>query len=140
MAINFKPKILRNARPRSYSYSVQRYSYSYSNSKASPKPQPTFTHDKIDVYPLSIDYVPFSYQITKSPGGTNRQARDQSLRCGYWMRLTMNPMDAVKCDLKGIVSMLTRLIQRTTEGSEDRIEYEYEYRDAEYEYDHGNQL
>ena len=36
--------------------------------------------------------------------------------------------------------MLTRLIQRTTEGSGDRIEYEYEYRDAEYEYDHGNQL
>ncbi|MEY2727586.1 MAG: hypothetical protein RLZZ458_3453, partial [Planctomycetota bacterium] len=34
----------------------------------------------------------------------------------------------------------TRLIQRTTGVSEDRIEYEYEYRDAEYEYDIGNQL
>jgi hypothetical protein len=33
--------------------------------------------------------------------------------------------------------MLTRLIQRTTGVSEDRIEYEYEYeyRVAEYEYD-----
>ncbi|MEY2727087.1 MAG: hypothetical protein RLZZ458_2954 [Planctomycetota bacterium] len=48
------------------------------------------------------------------------------------------PMDAEKGNLKRIVSMLTRLIQRATGVSEDRIEYEY--RDAEYEYDHGNQL
>ena len=41
-----------------------------------------------------------------------------------------------KSDLKRIVSMLTRLIQRTEAVAEDRIEYEYEYeyRDAEYEY------
>jgi four helix bundle protein len=39
-----------------------------------------------------------------------------------------------KSDLKRIVSMLTRLIQRT-ELSEGSIEYEYEYRDAEYEYE-----
>jgi four helix bundle protein len=47
-----------------------------------------------------------------------------------------------KSDLKRIVSMLTRLIQRTNEVSEDRIEYEYEYeyRDAEYEYDPSHQL
>ncbi|MCC6509123.1 MAG: four helix bundle protein [Pirellulaceae bacterium] len=38
-----------------------------------------------------------------------------------------------KSDLKRIVSMLTRLIQRTQTVSEDRIEYEYEYSDAEYE-------
>ena len=40
-----------------------------------------------------------------------------------------------KSDLKRIVSMLTRLIQRTETIAEDRIEYEYEYRDAEYEYE-----
>jgi four helix bundle protein len=40
-----------------------------------------------------------------------------------------------KSDLKRIVSMLTRLIQRTEAVAEDRIEYEYEYRDAEYEYE-----
>ena len=40
-----------------------------------------------------------------------------------------------KSDLKRIVSMLTRLIQRTETVLEDRIEYEYEYRDAEYEYE-----
>ena len=40
-----------------------------------------------------------------------------------------------KSKLKRIGSMLTRLIQRTTNVSEDRIEYEYEYRDAEYEYE-----
>ena len=40
-----------------------------------------------------------------------------------------------KTDLKRIVSMLTRLIQKTNGVSEERIEYEYEYRDAEYEYD-----
>ncbi len=40
-----------------------------------------------------------------------------------------------KSDLKRIVSMLTRLIQRTQTVSEDRIEYEYEYRKAEYEYE-----
>ena len=42
-----------------------------------------------------------------------------------------------KGDLKRIVSMLTRLIQRTTGISEDRIEYDYEYRDAEFEYEAG---
>ena len=40
-----------------------------------------------------------------------------------------------KCDLKRIVSMLTRLIQRTESVAEGSIEYEYEYRDAEYEYE-----
>ena len=42
-----------------------------------------------------------------------------------------------KSDLKRIVSMLTRLIQRTEAALEGRIEYEYEYeyRDAEYEYE-----
>jgi len=39
-----------------------------------------------------------------------------------------------KSNLKRIVSMLTRLIQRTENVSEQSIEYEYEYRDAEYEY------
>ena len=41
-----------------------------------------------------------------------------------------------KADLKRIVSMLTRLIQRTQTVAEDGIEYEYEYRDAEYEYEY----
>ena len=42
-----------------------------------------------------------------------------------------------KSDLKRIVSMLTRLIQRTESVSEGSVEYEYEYeyRDAEYEYE-----
>ncbi len=40
-----------------------------------------------------------------------------------------------KSDLKRIVSMLTRLIQRKQTIAEDAIEYEYEYRDAEYEYE-----
>ena len=40
-----------------------------------------------------------------------------------------------KTNLKRIVSMLTRLIQRTDTVSEGSIEYEYEYRDAEYEYE-----
>jgi four helix bundle protein len=40
-----------------------------------------------------------------------------------------------KTKLKRIVSMLTRLIQRTDSVSENLIEYEYEYRDAEYEYE-----
>jgi four helix bundle protein len=39
-----------------------------------------------------------------------------------------------KSNLKRIVSMLTRLIQRT-ETVAERVEYEYEYRDAEYEYE-----
>jgi hypothetical protein len=38
-----------------------------------------------------------------------------------------------KTNLKRIVSMLTRLIQRTDSVSEGSIEYEY--RDAEYEYE-----
>ena len=40
-----------------------------------------------------------------------------------------------KSDLKRIVSMLTRLIQRTQTVAEGSVEHEYEYRDAEYEYE-----
>ncbi len=42
-----------------------------------------------------------------------------------------------KSDMKRIVSMLTRMIQRTQRVAEGSIEYEYEYeyRDAEYEYE-----
>ena len=40
-----------------------------------------------------------------------------------------------KSTLKRIVSMLTRLIQRTENVAEGSIEYEYEYRKAEYEYE-----
>jgi len=45
-----------------------------------------------------------------------------------------------KSNLKRIVSMLTRLIQRTQSVSEGSIEYEYEYRDAEYEYENTKPL
>ena len=38
-----------------------------------------------------------------------------------------------KSPLRRIVSMLTRLIQRSGRVAQDAIEYEYEYRDAEYE-------
>jgi four helix bundle protein len=38
-----------------------------------------------------------------------------------------------KAQLSRIVSMLTRLIQRTKRVTTDPIEYEYEYRDADYE-------
>ena len=38
-----------------------------------------------------------------------------------------------KSDLRRIVSMLTRLIQRSVRDTQDTIEYEYEYRNAEYE-------
>ena len=38
-----------------------------------------------------------------------------------------------KPQLKRIVSMLTRLVQRTDRVADAPIEYEYEYRDAEYE-------
>ena len=119
-------------------------------------------------------YVAFSYQISKSLCGTNRQARDQWFRAAQSIPLNIaegngkqslkdkkrffeiargsalecaaihdvlrvcNAIDddtncRGKADLKRIVSMLTRLIQRTTGVSEDRIEYEY--RDAEYEYE-----
>ena len=38
-----------------------------------------------------------------------------------------------KTQLRRIVSMPTRLIQRSGRMAQDAIEYEYEYRDAEYE-------
>jgi hypothetical protein len=38
-----------------------------------------------------------------------------------------------KSHLKRMVSMLTRLIQRSESVAPDAIEYEYEYRDADYE-------
>jgi len=136
--------------------------------------EPTFDHERLDVYRLSIEYVGFSYQIAKSLGGANRQARDQWLRAAQSVPLNiaegngkqslkdknrffeiargsalecaaihdvLRVCDAIdgdsnsrgKSDLKRIVSMLTRLIQRTAGLAEDRIEYEY--RKAEYEYE-----
>lgn len=142
---------------------------------------PTFDHERLDVYRQSIAYVAFSYQIARSLGGSNRQARDQWLRAAQSIPLNiaegngkqslkdknrcfeiargsalecaaihnvLRVCDAIddkandhgKSELKRIVSMLTRLIQRTTGVSEDRIEYEYEYRDAEYECGPNHQL
>ncbi len=136
--------------------------------------EPTFDHERLDVYCLSIDYVAFSYQIARSLGGANRQARDQWLRAAQSIPLNiaegngkqslrdknrffeiahgsalecaaihdvLRVCDAIdddsdrhgKTDLKRIVSMLTRLIQRTAGVSEGSSEYEY--RDAEYEYE-----
>ena len=67
-------------------------------------------------------------------------ARGSALECAS-IQDVLRVCDAVdeesnlrgKSDLKRIVSMLTRLIQRTEAVAEDRIEYEY--RDAEYEYE-----
>ena len=68
-------------------------------------------------------------------------ARGSALECAaiHDILLSFEAIDAElnrigKFDLKRIVSMLTRLIQRTGTVSEGSIEYEYEYRDAEYEY------
>ena len=109
--------------------------------------QSTFDHERLDVYHLGIEYVAFSYRIAKTLGGVNRQARDQWLRAAQSIPLNiaegnvLQVCDAIdeesnrrgKSDLKRIVSMLTRLIQRTETVSEESIEYEY--RDAEYEYE-----
>jgi hypothetical protein len=86
--------------------------------------EPIFDHEQLDVYRLSIEYFAFSYKIAKSLGGTSRQARDQ------WLRAAIDDDSSQigNSNLKRIVSMLTRLIQRTTGVSEDQIEYEYEYR------------
>ena len=117
--------------------------------------EPAFDHERLDVYRLSIDYVAFSYQIARTLGGVNRQARDQWLRAAQSIPLNiaegngkqslkdknrffeiargsalecaaihdvLRVCDAIddesnepgKSDLKRIVSMLTRLIQRKT--------------------------
>ncbi len=69
-------------------------------------------------------------------------ARGSALECAaiHDVLLSFEAIDSElnlvgKSDLKRIVSMLTRLIQRTATVSEGSIEYEYEYRDAEYEYE-----
>jgi predicted YcjX-like family ATPase len=98
--------------------------------------EPIFYHERLDVYRLSIDYVAFSYDLAKTLAGTNRHARDQWLRAAQSIPLNIADANQIgKSNLKRIVSMLTRLIQRTTGVSEDRIEYEYEYRVAEYEHE-----
>jgi four helix bundle protein len=67
-------------------------------------------------------------------------ARGSALECAS-LHDVLRVCDAVddnsnrygKSELKRIVSMLTRLIQRTQAVAEGAFEYEYEYRDAEYE-------
>jgi four helix bundle protein len=134
--------------------------------------EPIFSHERLDDYRLSIDYVAFSYRIVKSLAGVNRLARDQGLRAAQSIPLNIaegNGKQSLKdknrfyeiapgstlecasihdvlvvCDaidvesngrgkscLNRIVSMLTRLIQRTESLLEVSIEYEYEYRDAD---------
>ena len=104
--------------------------------------QPIFDHERLDVYRLAIDYVAFSYRVAKTLGGMNRPARGSALECAsiHDVLAVCEAIDVEsnrrgKSDLKRIVSMLTRLIQRTETVSEGSIEYEYEYRDAEYEYE-----
>jgi hypothetical protein len=36
-----------------------------------------FSHERLDVYRLSIDYVVFSHRVEKTLSGMNRPARDQ---------------------------------------------------------------
>jgi hypothetical protein len=75
-----------------------------------------FDHERLDVYRLSIDYVAFSYRVAKTLGGMNRPA----LECAS-IHDVLAVCDAIdgeanrrgKSDPKRIVSMLTRLIQRT---------------------------
>jgi four helix bundle protein len=69
-------------------------------------------------------------------------ARGSALECAA-IHDILNAVSAVdaesnrrgKSELKRIVSMLSRLIQRTDRVAEGEIEYEYEYREAEYEYE-----
>ena len=64
-------------------------------------------------------------------------ARGSALECAS-MHAVLRVCDAIdsesnthgKLELKRIVSMLTRLIQRSQSVAEDAFEYEYEYRDA----------
>ncbi len=62
---------------------------------------------------------------------------------GFVTPSTLDMIAVANRTLKRIVSMLTRLIQRTqtvaeeTTEYESEYEYEYEYRDAEYEYEYG---
>jgi hypothetical protein len=116
--------------------------------------EPIFDHEKLDVYQVSIEYVAASYGIAKSLRGAKRHIRDQWLRAAHTIPLNIAEgmrggsryPDAFavideeanresKSHLKPIVSMLTRLVQRSDGVAPDAIEYEYEYeyRDAEYE-------
>ena len=67
--------------------------------------RPIFDNERLDVDRLAID---------------DRAVDDASNLCG-------------DSDLRTIVSLLTRLIQRKTADASDAIEYEYRY--AEYEYE-----
>jgi hypothetical protein len=79
------------------------------------------------VYGLSIEHVAASYGIAKSLSGPNRHIR--ILKAFSLMDEEANRQG--KSQLIRIVSMLTRLIQRTDRVTDAGIEYEY--RDAEYE-------
>jgi hypothetical protein len=48
-----------------------------------------FGHERLEVYRPPIDYVAFSYQISRSLKGVNRHARDQSLRAAQAFSLNI---------------------------------------------------
>jgi hypothetical protein len=102
--------------------------------------EPISGHEKLDVYRLSIEYVAAPYGIAKDKNRFVEIARGSALECAAIHDMLMafaavdeEPNRQGKSDLRRIVSMLTRLIQRTDCVAQDPIEYEYEYRDAEYE-------
>jgi len=48
-----------------------------------------FGHEQLDVYRVSIRYVPWAYQVAKSLKGCDRPARDQLLRASQSMPLNV---------------------------------------------------
>jgi len=50
---------------------------------------PTFSHEKLDVYRLSLDYVAWVYKRSNDLTGTHRHARDQWLRASQSIPLNI---------------------------------------------------
>ena len=48
-----------------------------------------FSHEKLDVYRLSITYIAWVYQKAKGLTGINRPARDQWIRAGQSIPLNI---------------------------------------------------
>jgi four helix bundle protein len=51
--------------------------------------EPTFDHERLDVYRISIAYVAFLSQVSRSLNVANRPARDQSLRAAQMIPLNV---------------------------------------------------
>jgi len=66
--------------------------------------EPIFNHNRLDVYPLSIEYVSSLFGIAKDLGGCHCHTRDQWLRTARSIPLNIAEENRIRCSRKNRIA------------------------------------